>query len=120
MPTEYSYKDSSQARFGHTINICEEGVVICIREKYEVGENLRVRIFFNMDSDCVFIEARTVVVWRDMEQREKENVYGLKFMEMSSGDMKKLKMFLKSFAGAMQEQKWLGPFQKMRNKRASY
>ncbi len=80
-----------------------------------------MRIFFNMDSDYIFIETRTAIVWQDnLGQGKKEYVYGLKFIEMSSGDIKKLKMLLTSFAGTMQDQKWLGPFQAMRNKRAPY
>ncbi len=120
LPTEYSSKGSSITRFGHTINISEGGVVICIRERLEVGQNLRLRIFFSMDSDGVFIEIQTMIVWRNnSEQREKEYVYGLRFVEMSDEDLKKLKIFLKSFAGAMQDQKRVGPLQKMRNRYAS-
>ncbi len=120
LPTEYSCKDSSITRFGHTNNICEGGAVIYIRERFEVGKDLQVRIFFNMDSDCFFIDARTVVVWRkNLEHGEKEYAYGLKFIKTSDEDLKYLKIFLKSFAGAMQDQKWVGPLQKMRNKNAS-
>jgi len=106
LPTEYSLKGSSITRFGHTINICEEGLVICIREKYEVGQNLRVKVFFSTGSDCVFIDTRTEVVWRNiLEQRKKEYVCGLRFIEMSHDDLKKLRIFLKSFSEAAQEQK---------------
>ncbi len=68
-----------------------------------------MRVFFNMDSDCVFIDSQTKIVWRDnLEQKGKEYVYGLRFIEMSDGDMKKLKIFLKSYSGARQERKWPG------------
>jgi c-di-GMP-binding flagellar brake protein YcgR len=111
LPTEYLRTGSSITRFGHTINICEEGILICLPEKYEVGENLRVKVFFNMDFDCVCIDTRTEVVWSvHWEQKEKEYVCGLKFIEMSDGDLRKLKKFLKRFSEAGQDQKWLELF----------
>jgi len=98
-------------RYGHTVNICEEGILICLPEKYAVGDNLWVKIFFNMDFDCVCIDTRTEVVWLgNLEQMEKEYICGLKFIEVSDGDLKKLKKFLKRFSGAGQDQKWPGLF----------
>ena len=98
LPTEYSRVDSFITRFGHTVNICEGGILVRLPEKLKLGENLRVKIYFDMDFDLYSIEASAKVVWLDgLEQKKKENWFGLEFIEMSNEDLEKFEKFIKSY-----------------------
>lgn len=96
LPIEYWETDSSQNHQGRTINISEGGLMLFITEKIEIGQNLKVKIFFGSSLNLSFIEAQVEVVWRDIHWMSEEDYrIGVKFVDISSGDKDKLEKLLK-------------------------
>jgi hypothetical protein len=98
LPTEYSRTSSFRPRFGHTVNISERGILVRLPEKINLGENLLVKVYFDMDFGLHFIKTLAEVVWLDdTEETKKGFRCGLEFLEMSNENQKKLEKFIKSF-----------------------
>jgi hypothetical protein len=98
LPTEYSRIGSSNTRIGHTVNICERGILVRLPEKMSLGENLRVKVYFDMDFALHSINTLAEVVWLEgLEEKKKETRCGLEFLEMSNEHRKRLEKFIKSF-----------------------
>ena len=99
MPVEYGHADVS-VRQGHATNASEGGLLVCLPEKMEIGKHLRLKIFFTMGSDLHTVETLVEVVWMDIHLGEDWGDYrtGVRFVEISTEDMSKLKKFLKNLA----------------------
>jgi len=95
LPVEYWKIDRSISGQSRTGNISEGGLLLYIFEQIEVGQELNLKLFFNSDLEFKFIEARVQVAWTDFcFEKESGSRVGLKFVEISDADMKKLKVFL--------------------------
>ena len=95
LPVEYWKIDRSTNAFSRTGDISEGGLLLYIFEQIEVGQELNLKLFFNSDLGFESIEARMQVAWRDFcFEKESDCRVGLKFVEISGEDMKKLKLFL--------------------------
>ena len=101
LPIEYWRINSSKKRPGHSVNIGECGLMVSLLEQIEVGEKLKVNIFFIDGPDLNGIEATVKVIWSNIDA-EKEGYYqhGLKFVDISMVDMRKLKRFLNRFVNS--------------------
>jgi c-di-GMP-binding flagellar brake protein YcgR len=101
LPIEYwpIINYNSQGRPGHTINIGEGGLMVSLPEQLEVGEELKVKLYFSLDSGLDTIEAISKVVWAKMDV-EKQGFYqlGLSFLDISRSDIKKAITFLRRFS----------------------
>ena len=98
LPTEYSRMGSFITRFGHTVNICERGILVRLPEKINLGENLLVKVYFDMDFGLHCIKTLAEVVWLDgLEEKKREFRCGLEFREMSNENWKTLEKFIRSF-----------------------
>jgi hypothetical protein len=66
----------------------------------EIGQRLRLRLFFSMDSKMNTIELLAEVVWVDIHVDEGWGDYrsGVKFVDISQEDVSKLKVFLNSLS----------------------
>jgi c-di-GMP-binding flagellar brake protein YcgR len=96
LPIEYWETETPRNRHGRTINISEGGLMLFITEEIEIGQNLRVKIFFGSSLNFGFIEARVEVVWKDIHwMSEKDYRIGVKFVDISSGEKEKLEDLLK-------------------------
>ena len=96
LPTEYFPRVGVHARLCYTINISESGVLLCLPEKVEVGERLRVDIYYCFEYELTSFEALGEVVRvKKLEDSEVEYRCALKFIELSPADSENLKRFLR-------------------------
>ena len=66
-----------------------------------MGNHLRLKLFFTMGSELNAIETVVEVVWVDMPLEKDRGDYrtGVRFVEISTEDVGKLKNFLSSLSG---------------------
>jgi len=96
LPIEYWETDAPQNHRGRTLNISEGGLMLFVAEGIEIGQNLRVKIFFGSSLTFRFIEAQVEVVWKDMHWMSEEDYrIGVKFVDISSEERAKLEDLLK-------------------------
>jgi len=98
LPIEYWRINSSKSGPGHTINIGEGGLMVSLSEQIEVGEKLRVKLFFSSGPALNSIEAIVRVVWSNIDA-EKEGYYrhGLNFVDIALANIRRVKRFLNFF-----------------------
>ena len=95
LPVEYRRPDSSRIRIGHTVKICEGGMMFLASKPLEVAELLEVKLYFNSPQGLVSISAVVRVGWAD--KKENENGYfllGVNYICISPDNMAKLKLLL--------------------------
>jgi c-di-GMP-binding flagellar brake protein YcgR len=100
LPVEYSRVDLSVEQ-GRAINASEGGLLLYLPEQMGMGIRLRMKVFFTMGSELNAIETVVEVVWVDMHLEKDRGDYrtGVRFVEISTEDVGKLKNFLKSLSG---------------------
>jgi c-di-GMP-binding flagellar brake protein YcgR len=100
LPVEYSRADLS-ADQGRAMNASEGGLLLYLSELIGIGNRLRLKLFFTMGSELNAIETLVEVVWVDVHLGEDWGDYrtGVRFVEISTEDMGKLKSFLRSLSG---------------------
>jgi len=100
LPVEYSRMDLSIGQ-GRAVNASEGGLLLYFPEKMNIGNHLRLRLFFPTGSGLNTIETLVAVVWLDLHLGKDWGDYrtGVKFVEISAGDMDRLKDFLRSLSG---------------------
>jgi len=99
LTVEYYRIDSSMRQTGRTSNASEGGLEIYVPEQMEVGDQLKLKIYFSSGDELRTVDAVAEVVWTDLRLGEAWGEYrsGVKFVEISSDDLQKLKDFLMSF-----------------------
>ena len=96
LPTEYFPEGKTKGRICHTINIGEGGVLLCLPQKIEIGQTLRIEVFYYFDYELTCFEALGEVVWVErLENSDREYRCALEFLDLSFHDMEKLKIFLR-------------------------
>jgi hypothetical protein len=100
LPVEYSRSDQF-VEHGRTINASEGGLLLHLPERMEMGKYLRLKLFFTMGSELNAVETVVEVVWVDMHLGKDWGDYrtGVRFVEISTENISKLKDFLKSLSG---------------------
>jgi c-di-GMP-binding flagellar brake protein YcgR len=100
LPMEYYRIDSPIGNAVRAHNISEGGLLIYFPEQIEIGQHLRLKIFFTLKSDLHSVEVLGEVVWVDIHLGEGWGDYksGVKFIDATQEDMTKLKDFLKSLS----------------------
>jgi c-di-GMP-binding flagellar brake protein YcgR len=100
LPIEYYRADSPINQSGQTLDASEGGLQILFPEQVEIGQNLKLKLFFSSDSGLNTIEMLVEVVWMNTQLDEGENHYrsGVRFVNISPEDMSKLKDFSASFS----------------------
>jgi c-di-GMP-binding flagellar brake protein YcgR len=95
LPIEYYRANSPANRIGHSLDASEGGLQILFPEQVEIGQNLKVKLFFSSESGLNQIEMVVEVVWINAQLAEGEKHYhtGVKFTSISPEDMTKLKEF---------------------------
>ncbi len=96
LPVEYERIDSFIPA-GRVLNISEGGLLIYFPERMEVGERLKLRLFFSaIGSDLSAIEALVEVVWVEIDGDKEFGDYrsGVKFIYITPENMNSLKTFL--------------------------
>jgi len=97
LPMEYSFPDSSGHRLAYTVDISEGGLLMYGSQKLEVGQNLNLKFYYDSAAglDCVQALGEVIRVDR-LGKSEKEYRYAVRFVDLSSDILKKLRKFLKS------------------------
>jgi c-di-GMP-binding flagellar brake protein YcgR len=100
LPVEYNRMDLVFEQ-GRAINASEGGLLLYLPERMEMGNHLRLRLFFTMGSELNALETVVEVVWVDMHLEKDQGDYrtGVRFVEISTEDVGKLKNFLSSLSG---------------------
>ncbi len=100
LPIEYVRSDLA-VNHGEALNASEGGLLVYLPEKMEVGQHLSLKLFFSSGFEFNTIETLVRVVWMDFHLGEDREDYraGMKFVDISPGDMEKLRIFLRSLSG---------------------
>jgi hypothetical protein len=101
LPVEYFRIDPAIDRNGRATNASEEGLLLYLPERMEIGQHLRIRLFFTSVSGINAIEMLVVVVWVDIHLEKDWGDYrtGVRSVDISAEDSTKLKDFLKNLSG---------------------
>ena len=83
-----------------TLDASEGGLQILFPEQMNIGQNLKLKLFFSSGSELHAIEMLVEVVWMNPQLDEGEQHYrsGVKFTDISPEDMTKLRNFLKDLS----------------------
>ena len=100
LPIEY-YRESGSLLSGRAVNASEGGFLVYFPEKVEIGEILKIRLFFVLAQDLKRLEMLVQVVWIDIHLGEEGEDYrsGVRFVDVPSSDLIQLKNFLKGLSG---------------------
>jgi c-di-GMP-binding flagellar brake protein YcgR len=100
LPIEYYRADSPVNQSGKTLDASEGGLQILFPEQINIGQQLKLKLFFSSEATLNTIDILVEVVWINTQLSEGEDYYrsGVKFINISSEDMDKLKNFLASLS----------------------
>lgn len=98
LPIEYYRLKKEDAQSGYTVNASQGGLMVTLAEKLEVGELLKIKLFFSFGPEMNAIETLSRVVWTNPGEREKEYRTGVQFLEISPEDQNRLALFLQKLA----------------------
>jgi c-di-GMP-binding flagellar brake protein YcgR len=100
LPVEYTRMESTLRQTGRALNASEGGLLIYFPERMEIGQQLRVKLYFSTGSDLESVECLVEVVWVDIHLGESwgDHRSGVKFVDVSSEDLNKVRKFLKSLS----------------------
>ena len=94
---EYSFPDSSRCRLTYTVDLCEDGLLMYTAEKLEVGQSLRIKFYYDSVAGLDYIQTFAKVIRVDRFGKSgKEYRCAVRFFDLSSEILKKLRKFLKS------------------------
>lgn len=97
LPLDYSRKGKKTDFGGMVQNASEGGMLVYLPEKIEVGETVKVEIYFPKGLELNTVEGTAKIVWADLAGKEswREHRYGLEFHSMPRGTIQKLRNLLK-------------------------
>ncbi len=97
LPLDYSRKGKKTDFGGIVKNASEGGILVYLPEKIDVGELLKVEIYFAKGLELQTVQGLAKIVWADLAAREtwREHRYGLEFHSMPEGTIQKLRNLLK-------------------------
>jgi len=98
LPVEYYRVNSDVNQAGYTVNASEGGLMVNLPEKLEVGQLLKIKLFFSFGPDINSIEILSQVVWTDHSGGKEGYRSGVKFIEVSAEELKRLVNFLQKLA----------------------
>lgn len=98
LPVEYYRVNSDVNQAGYTVNASESGLMLNLPEKLEVGQLLKIKLFFSFGPDINSIEILSQVVWADHSGGEEGYRSRVKFIKVSAEDLNRLVNFLQKLA----------------------
>ena len=100
MPIEYRRMDASVRQTGRAQNASEGGLLLYLPEQMAIGQDLRIKLFFTSGVELSAIEMVAQVAWTDIHLGREWGDYraGVKFIDISSEDLEKLRNFLRSLS----------------------
>jgi c-di-GMP-binding flagellar brake protein YcgR len=98
LPLDYSRVDSRDDFGGIVANASKGGILVYLPERLEIGDKLKVEIFFAKESELNSIKGVVKVAWADLAADESwgEHRYGLQFQTIDKKHLDKLKILLKT------------------------
>jgi len=99
LPVEYTRSDLV-AKQGRVINASEGGLLVYFPEQMEIGQYLRLKLFFTFGSGLNMMEIVNQVVWMDVHMGKDWGDYrtGMKFVDITPEDLNELKIFLRDLS----------------------
>jgi len=96
LPIEYFFSESSRHRLAYTVDLCEDGILMYTSEKLEIGQNLRVKFFYDSAAgmDCVQALGEVIRVDR-LGKSGKGYRCAVRFVDLSTDILKKLRKIFK-------------------------
>lgn len=100
LPLEYTRINSPIPETGRAVNASEGGLLIYFPEEVNVGDLLRLKLFFSDGGELNTIETLVQVVWVDLHLGKEWGDYrsGVRFVDISPENMNTLKTFLRSLS----------------------
>ena len=100
LPIEYYQTNSPLSHTGRAINVSEGGLLVYLPENIEIGQHLRMKLFFSLGSGLNTIEILAEIVWKDIHLERDWGDYrsGVRFIDISSDDLNRLKNFLRTLS----------------------
>lgn len=98
LPIEYLRIDSSVSYTARTQNASEGGLLLYLPEQMVIGQELKIKLFFTSGVELNTIEMLAQVAWTDIHLGQGRGDYraGVRFIDISSENLEKLKNFLQS------------------------
>jgi len=98
LPIEYYLIPPTFSDKGRVLNASEGGLLVYLPQQIGIGQRLSIKLFFASGPHLNSIEVVAEVVWVDIHLGKEWGDYrcGVKFIDISSDDLSKLKNFLKS------------------------
>ncbi len=96
LPIEY-YANNHPPRSGHTYNLSPNGVMLNIPERLEIGQPIKLVIFFAVGAKLEAVKVNSQVVWVDEAFSNGGYRSGVKFLNLSAADKNKLQKFFEKF-----------------------
>jgi c-di-GMP-binding flagellar brake protein YcgR len=100
LPIEYHRTDLSASHTGRALNASEGGLLLYLPEQMEMGQDLKIKLFFTSGVELNTVELLAQVVWTDIHLGKGWGDYrtGVKFIDISSENLNQLKNFLRSLS----------------------
>jgi len=97
LPIEYYQINSPVSHPGRTLNVSEGGLMVYLPEQLQVGQYLKLKLFFASGPNLSAIETLVQMVWMDIHLGKGGDYRcGVSFVDISPEDMNKLRNFLRS------------------------
>ncbi len=98
LPIEYHRIDSSVSYTARAQNASEGGLLLYLPEQMAIGQELKIKLFFTSGVELNTIEMLAQVAWTDIHLGQGQGDYraGVRFIDISSENLEKLKNFLQS------------------------
>ncbi len=95
LPIEYSRLEAAEKNPGRTGNASEGGLMLFLGQKLEVGQDLRIKIFFHSEPRLRSIEVTGRVVWTEIPfAKEGDYRCGVQFTQIAPEDLAQFRQFL--------------------------
>ncbi len=97
LPIEISLSKSSGHRLAYMVDLCEDGLLLHTADKLEMGQTLKIQFYYDSAEGLDRIQAIGEVLRVDkLERNGKEYSCAVRFSDISSGVLRRLRKFLKS------------------------
>ncbi len=98
LPIEYDRVNSDINSSGYTFNASKSGLMVNLPEQMDIGQYLKITLFFSFGSDLDSIKMLSQVVWTDQVGDDGSYRSGVRFVDISSEDMNRFETLLKKLS----------------------
>ncbi len=93
LPIEYYRANSPTNQSGQTLDASEGGLQVLFPEQMDIGQQLKLKLFFSSEAKLNTIDMLVEVVWMNTQLSEGEDHYrsGVRFINISPEDRDRLK-----------------------------